>query len=99
MMRAATNTRKLVAALFVAGYFVAFLLSAAVYIYGIYLADQFGSTALLLVSFVPVLGQGFLVWSMWSVTGVFFNSYTIALLSLFALAILLGNLVRIFESK
>jgi hypothetical protein len=91
--------RKLVAGFFVAGYFASMLLGAAIYLYGLYLAGEFGSTALLLVSFVPVIGQGFLIWSMWSVTGAFFNSYTIALLSWFALVILLGNLVRIFQRK
>jgi hypothetical protein len=78
----------------VAGFIVWLLLAVGIYLYGLYLAGESGTIALLLIAFVPLVGQAFLIWLVWSATGVFFNYYVIALLSWIALGVLLGNVVQ-----
>lgn len=85
---------KLVGALLVAGFFFWILLAVALYVYGLYLASLFGSAAIVLLSFVPLVGQVYLIWSIWGATGTFFSTYTIAILSWIALGVLLGNVVQ-----
>jgi hypothetical protein len=91
--------QKLLVSLLVSGFFSWLLLSAAIYLYGIYLAAESGAVSLLLYSFVPLVGQAFLTWSMWSATGMFFNSYTIAVLSWVALGAVLGNLANLAQRR
>jgi hypothetical protein len=55
----------------VAGFFLWLLLALGIYLYGLYLAGEYGTVSLLLISFVPLIGQVFLIWSIWSATGFF----------------------------
>jgi hypothetical protein len=64
------------------------------YCYGIYAAGTFGETATVLTAAVPLIGQAYLMWSIWANTGEFFNAYAIAFLSWLLLGVLLGNIVR-----
>jgi hypothetical protein len=84
------NTKKLFASLLVVGFVLWLLLSAAIYVWGLALAATLGSTAIVLFSLVPLIGQAYLIWSFWSVT----SSFTIVFLSWIVLTILLGTFLQ-----
>jgi hypothetical protein len=86
--------QKILIGLLLVGFPIWLLSTLAIYIYGLYLAGTAGSTASFLTSLVPLIGQIYLMWSIWSATGVFFNSYTIAFLCWVALGVLLGNVLQ-----
>jgi hypothetical protein len=88
------NTKKLFASLLVVWFALWLLLSGAIYVWGLALAATLGSTAIVLFSLVPLIGQAYLIWSFWSVTGIFFSSFTIVCLSWIVLTILLGTLLQ-----
>ena len=86
--------QKLYAGVLIAGFFAWMLLGAAIYFYGLYLAGASAPIAIIITSLVPLIGQAYWIWVIWTTTGVFFNSYLIAFLSWIALGVLLGNIVE-----
>jgi hypothetical protein len=86
--------KKLFVGLLVSGFLLWMLLGAVIYVYGLYLAETLDVFPFVLISFVPLIGQVYLVWLFWSITGVFFSWYTISIFIWLAFGVLLGTLVE-----
>ncbi len=65
---------------------VVWILSVAIYGLSLYYAYLSSIVALAVTFFLPILGQLYWIWSLWSTTGVFLNTLTVMCIVWFALA-------------
>ena len=65
---------------------VLWILSVAIYLLTLYLAYLSSIVALVLTFFLPILGQLYWIWSLWSETGVFLTPLAVMCIAWVALA-------------